>query len=273
MAMRVASLTWQWDDRRGAYLIRFEPAATRSAFVAMATEGVRSVGSFCVASAERLVQIEPGDATECDEITGVTASLVQRLSPRDLREFMLLRDTAGPLHVGQCVFDFDDKQVAPPPGPAVDPRLALVYSAFVQNAPLLANGTIELVRVAGTPGKVLFVAIRAPNIDIEPVGEMLGFRGAALHAATARLGGSIELFELHPDPMVFAMRVLHPARAARLSLDQGVLTLLEPYLEVDASKEDDEVLAFAEARRALASELVGLPIRLETPWQIRTTGG
>lgn len=61
MDLRVASLTWQRDDRRGVYRIRLEPAATRAAFVAMATE-VRKVGSFCVASAERLVQIERGDA-------------------------------------------------------------------------------------------------------------------------------------------------------------------------------------------------------------------
>lgn len=132
---------------------------------------------------------------------------------------------------------------------------------FRQEAPEVANGTVEIKSVAREPGQRAKIAVSAIEDYIDPIGALVGQRGVRVSTVTSELNGErIDIIEWAEDPLVFIEEALSPARVHDIEL-------------IEADKKaiiyvDEDQLSLAIGRGGqnvrLASRLTGYSLDIES---------
>ncbi len=128
---------------------------------------------------------------------------------------------------------------------------------FENEAPELANGTIEIRAIAREAGSRSKVAVSTNDAYIDPVGSLVGQRGVRVATVTSELGGEkIDCIEYSEDPVEFIEAALSPAKI----------------VSVDIKEEDKQAsVVVAEDQQSLAIGKGGQNVRLAaklTGWRI-----
>ena len=92
---------------------------------------------------------------------------------------------------------------------------------FENEAPELANETIEIKSVAREAGSRSKVAVATNDNYIDPVGSLVGQRGVRVATVTSELGGEkIDIIEWSENPSEFIEDALSPAKIVSIELDE-----------------------------------------------------
>src|SRR3990167_8127942 len=92
---------------------------------------------------------------------------------------------------------------------------------FENEAPELANGTIEIKGVAREAGSRSKVAVASNDNYIDPVGSLVGQRGVRVATVTSELGGEkIDIIEWSENPQEFIEDALSPAKIMSLDINE-----------------------------------------------------
>lgn len=92
---------------------------------------------------------------------------------------------------------------------------------FENEAPELANGTIEIKSVAREAGSRSKVAVASNDNYIDPVGSLVGQRGVRVATVTSELGGEkIDIIEWSENPLEFIEDSLSPAKVVSVEIDE-----------------------------------------------------
>jgi len=92
---------------------------------------------------------------------------------------------------------------------------------FENEAPELANGTIEIKSVAREAGSRSKVAVASNDNYIDPVGSLVGQRGVRVATVTSELGGEkIDVIEWSESPQEFIEDALSPAKIVSLDINE-----------------------------------------------------
>ncbi len=92
---------------------------------------------------------------------------------------------------------------------------------FENEAPELANGTIEIKSVAREAGSRSKVAVATNDNYIDPVGSLVGQRGVRVATVTSELGGEkIDIIEWSENPMEFIEDALSPAKIVSIQINE-----------------------------------------------------
>ena len=103
---------------------------------------------------------------------------------------------------------------------------------FEIEVPELGAGTVEIKRIAREPGFRSKVAVWANDVDIDPIGAMVGQNGARVTTVRSELAGErIDIIEWSEDTEEFIVAALSPARVQEISVDQTEMTARVEVLE------------------------------------------
>lgn len=132
---------------------------------------------------------------------------------------------------------------------------------FENEAPELANGTIEIKAVAREAGSRSKVAVASNDSYIDPVGSLVGQRGVRVATVTSELGGEkIDVIEWSEDPKEFIEDALSPAKISSVEID------LENREAKIIVSEDQQSLAIGKGGQnvRLAAKLTGWRIDIKS---------
>jgi transcription termination/antitermination protein NusA len=132
---------------------------------------------------------------------------------------------------------------------------------FENEAPELANGTIEIKSVAREAGSRSKVAVASNDNYIDPVGSLVGQRGVRVATVTSELGGEkIDIIEWSESPMEFIEDALSPAKIASVEIDE------ENHQANVVVSEDQQSLAIGKGGQnvRLAAKLTGWRIDIKS---------
>lgn len=132
---------------------------------------------------------------------------------------------------------------------------------FENEAPELANGTIEIKSVAREAGSRSKVAVVSNDNYIDPVGSLVGQRGVRVATVTSELGGEkIDIIEWSEDPIEFIEDALSPAKIASVEIDE------ENHQANVIVSEDQQSLAIGKGGQnvRLAAKLTGWRIDIKS---------
>lgn len=139
------------------------------------------------------------------------------------------------------------------------PRFLL--KLFENEAPELANGTIEIKSVAREAGSRSKVAVASNDNYIDPVGSLVGQRGVRVATVTSELGGEkIDIIEWSENPMEFIEDALSPAKISSVEIDE------ENHQANVVVSEDQQSLAIGKGGQnvRLAAKLTGWRIDIKS---------
>lgn len=92
---------------------------------------------------------------------------------------------------------------------------------FETEVPELSAGTVEIKRIAREPGFRSKVAVWANDIDIDPIGSMVGQNGARVTTVTSELSGErIDIIEWSEDIEEFIVAAMSPAKVLDISVNE-----------------------------------------------------
>lgn len=132
---------------------------------------------------------------------------------------------------------------------------------FEQEAPEIANGSVEIKAIAREAGFRSKVAAYSKDDHIDPVGSMVGQRGVRVSTVTSELGGEkIDVIEWSPDPKKFIEDALSPAKILSVTIDEE-----NKEAKVEVS-EDQQSLAIGRGGQnvRLAAKLTGWKIDIRS---------
>lgn len=132
---------------------------------------------------------------------------------------------------------------------------------FENEAPELANGTIEIKSVAREAGSRSKVAVATNDNYIDPVGSLVGQRGVRVATVTSELGGEkIDVIEWSENPAEFIEDALSPAKIASVEIDE------EKREAAVVVSEDQQSLAIGKGGQnvRLAAKLTGWRIDIKS---------
>ena len=132
---------------------------------------------------------------------------------------------------------------------------------FENEAPELANGTIEIKGVAREAGSRSKVAVASNDNYIDPVGSLVGQRGVRVATVTSELGGEkIDIIEWSENPAEFIEDALSPAKIASVEIDE------ENHQANIIVSEDQQSLAIGKGGQnvRLAAKLTGWRIDIKS---------
>ncbi|NLE07360.1 MAG: transcription termination/antitermination protein NusA [Parcubacteria group bacterium] len=132
---------------------------------------------------------------------------------------------------------------------------------FENEAPELANGTIEIRSVAREAGSRSKVAVVSNDDYIDPVGSLVGQRGVRVATVTSELGGEkIDIIEWSEDPVEFIEDALSPAKIASVEINE------EDHQANVVVSEDQQSLAIGKGGQnvRLAAKLTGWRIDIKS---------
>lgn len=132
---------------------------------------------------------------------------------------------------------------------------------FENEAPELANSTIEIKSVAREPGSRSKVAVASNDNYIDPVGSLVGQRGVRVATVTSELGGEkIDVIEWSDNPVEFIEDALSPARIDLVEIDE------ENHQAKVTVSEDQQSLAIGKGGQnvRLAAKLTGWRIDIKS---------
>lgn len=125
---------------------------------------------------------------------------------------------------------------------------------FEQEAPEIANGTVEIKAIAREPGSRSKVAVFSKDPHIDPVGSLVGQRGVRVSTVMSELSGEkIDIIEWSEDPKKFIEDALSPAKVMSVTIDEENR---QTHVEVS---EDQQSLAIGKGGQnvRLAAKLTG----------------
>ena len=89
--------------------------------------------------------------------------------------------------------------------------------------PEIYHGMVEIRSIAREPGHRSKVAVSALQPGVDPVGACVGIRGVRIQAIVRELNDEkIDVIEWNPDPAVYILKALSPARVAGVYLNEYV---------------------------------------------------
>jgi N utilization substance protein A len=135
---------------------------------------------------------------------------------------------------------------------------------FAIEVPELQSGAVEVKSIAREAGARSKIAVYATDNHIDPVGSMVGQRGARVSTVMSELGGEkIDIIEWSPDIATFIEDALSPARVINVSI------IAEPNAE--ANERGHAVIEVSGDQQSLAIGRGGQNVRLAaklTGWKI-----
>lgn len=91
---------------------------------------------------------------------------------------------------------------------------------FEQEAPEVANGTVEIKGIAREAGSRSKIAVASNNPHVDPVGSLVGQRGVRVSTVMSELGGEkIDVIDWSEDPKKFIEEALSPAKILSIDID------------------------------------------------------
>jgi N utilization substance protein A len=132
---------------------------------------------------------------------------------------------------------------------------------FRQEAPEVANGTVEIKFVAREPGARAKIAVSSIEDYIDPIGSLVGQRGVRVSTVTSELNGErIDIIEHSDDPIDFIEEALSPARVHEIELieddKRAIITVDEDQLSLAIGRGGQNV--------RLASRLTGYSLDIQS---------
>ena len=135
---------------------------------------------------------------------------------------------------------------------------------FTVEAPELQAGTVTVKSVAREAGARTKIAVHAEDTHIDPVGSMVGQRGARVSTVMSELGGEkIDIIEWSKEPDEFIEDALSPAQVLSVTIEQ------EP--NSDTEERGHAVVEVSPDQQSLAIGRGGQNVRLAaklTGWKI-----
>lgn len=108
----------------------------------------------------------------------------------------------------------------------------LVKRLFEQEVPEVYDGTVEIKSIAREAGDRSKIAVKSNNPDLDPVGTMVGQRGARVQAVVNELSGeNMDIVEWSEDPATFIINALNPAEVLNVIVDplnERAVTVIVP---------------------------------------------
>lgn len=137
----------------------------------------------------------------------------------------------------------------------------LVKRLFEQEVPEVYDGTVEIVSVAREAGDRSKIAVYTHDSDLDPVGALVGQRGARVQAVVTELGGEhMDIVEWVEDEAQYIANALNPAEVTDVIFDpenDQAVTVIVP----------DDQLSLAIGKKGqnarLAARLTGVKIDIK----------
>ena len=137
----------------------------------------------------------------------------------------------------------------------------LVKRLFEQEVPEVYDGTVEIVFVAREAGDRSKIAVYTHDADLDPVGALVGQRGARVQAVVTELGGEhMDIVEWVEDEAQYIANALNPAEVTDVIFDpenDQAVTVIVP----------DDQLSLAIGKKGqnarLAARLTGVKIDIK----------
>ena len=129
-----------------------------------------------------------------------------------------------------------------------------------QEVPEIAEGTVEIKKVAREPGSRSKVAVVSHNPNVDPIGACIGHKGQRIQAVSAELGREkIDVIPWSPNPREFIRNALSPATVGNIEIDS------EAERAVVAVGKDQHSVAIGRGGQnvRLASKLTGFDIEFK----------
>ena len=99
----------------------------------------------------------------------------------------------------------------------------LVKRLFEQEVPEVYDGTVEIVSIAREAGDRTKIAVKSNDPDIDPVGTLVGPKGARVQNIVNELGGeNIDVVKYEENPSDFIANALNPAEVIAVQFRQNV---------------------------------------------------
>lgn len=101
-----------------------------------------------------------------------------------------------------------------------DPQL--IIELFKKEVPEVANGTVEIKRVAREPGERAKIAVFSSQSGVDPVGACVGQKGVRVQTVTNELGGDekIDIIQWNSDNKLFLIAALSPAEISDVEINE-----------------------------------------------------
>jgi len=136
----------------------------------------------------------------------------------------------------------------------------LVSALFRREVPEVANGAVEIRRVAREPGVRVKVAVFSNRRGVDPVGACVGQKGVRVSEVIKSLGGEkVDVIQYSEDPEKFITAALLPAEGLKIKVD--------PDKKIAEALAGSEQLSLAIGKDGqnvrLASELTGYQIDIK----------
>ena len=98
----------------------------------------------------------------------------------------------------------------------------LIVELFRREVPEIANGTVEIKRVAREPGERAKIAVHSSQSGVDPVGACVGQKGIRVQTVTDELNGTekIDIIQWNQDIKTFLVSALSPAQVVSVVLDE-----------------------------------------------------
>ena len=144
----------------------------------------------------------------------------------------------------------------------------LVKRLFEQEVPEVYNGTVQIVSIAREAGDRTKVAVKTDDPNIDPVGTLVGPKGARVQNIVNELGGeNIDIVKYEEDPSDFIANALNPAEVIAVQFgddekeDKNALVIVPDYqLSLAIGKRGQNV--------RLAARLTGYKIDIKPESQV-----
>lgn len=143
----------------------------------------------------------------------------------------------------------------------------LVKRLFEQEVPEVYDGTVEIVSIAREAGDRSKIAVYTHDADLDPVGALVGQRGARVQAVVTELGGEhMDIVEWVEDEAQYIANALNPAEVTDVIFDannEQSVTVIVP----------DDQLSLAIGKKGqnarLAARLTGFKIDIKAESEAR----
>ncbi|QNQ82129.1 transcription termination/antitermination protein NusA [Lactobacillus sp. PV037] len=143
----------------------------------------------------------------------------------------------------------------------------LVKRLFEQEVPEVYNGTVQIVSIAREAGDRTKIAVKTDDPNIDPVGTLVGPKGARVQNIVNELGGeNIDIVKYEEDPSDFIANALNPAEVIAVQFgdekdEKNALVIVPDYqLSLAIGKRGQNV--------RLAARLTGYKIDIKPESQV-----
>jgi len=102
----------------------------------------------------------------------------------------------------------------------------LLRSLFELEVPEIARGTIEIMNISREPGYRTKMAVISRQAGIDPIGAVVGVRGARIQNIVNELSGErIDVIRWDPNDLAYVANALSPAEVVSINLDEQTNTM------------------------------------------------